>query len=99
MPNVTATIRFGSRAVGRAFRLTAGSSVDVTAEFRDDDGALVDVSGVTLTATRPGGTRRRRCRRARRPRASAQAAAVPAIPPPTTATCLPLNRGPSQCGQ
>jgi hypothetical protein len=55
MPNVTATIRFGSRAVGRAFRLTAGSSVDVTAEFRDDDGALVDVSGVTLTATRPGG--------------------------------------------
>lgn len=56
MPNVTATIRFGSRAVGRAFRLNAGSSVDVTAEFRDDDGVLVDVSGVTLTATRPGGS-------------------------------------------
>jgi hypothetical protein len=53
--SITARIRFGARPVGRPFRLTLGSSVDVTAEFVDDAGAPVTVSGVTMTAREPDG--------------------------------------------
>ena len=55
MAEITATIRFGPRSLSRPFRLLAGSSADVTVEFRDDAGDPVVVSGVTMSATRPDG--------------------------------------------
>jgi hypothetical protein len=52
---ITARIRFASRPISRQFRLLAGSSVDVTLEFLDEDGVAVEVTGASLSATRPDG--------------------------------------------
>jgi hypothetical protein len=52
---ITARIRFASRPISRQFRLLAGSSVDVTLEFLGEDGAAVEVTGASLSATRPDG--------------------------------------------
>lgn len=52
---LTARIRFGDRANGAVPRYDLGETVEVWCDFRDEDGALVDASGVLVAVWYPGG--------------------------------------------